>query len=130
MSQGSSAGRGSRHWRAQRLGALLLIPLSIWFVAALILLPDYSFDTMHAWAATPWRAALLGLLVLLVTWHSRLGVLVLIVAWHSKLGVYEVIADYVPAPGAHAWLQFLNTWLHVAAGAAGAFAVASIAFKG
>jgi succinate dehydrogenase / fumarate reductase, membrane anchor subunit len=109
--------RGARHWRAQRLGALLIIPLSIWFIAELILLPDYSFGTMRAWAATPWRAVLLG-------------VMVLVVAWHSKLGVYEVIEDYVPAPKSHALLGFLNTWLHIAAGAAGVFAVASLAFKG
>mgnify|MGYP000207960284 CR=1 FL=1 len=27
---------------------------------ALILLPDYSFQTLHDWVATPWRAALLA----------------------------------------------------------------------
>lgn len=108
-----SQGRG--HWRAQRLGALLIIPLSIWFLAELVLLPDYNFITMQDWAATPWRAVLLG-------------VLVLIIAWHSKLGVHEVIEDYVHAPTAHGVLRFLNTWLHVAAAAAGVIALAAIVF--
>jgi succinate dehydrogenase hydrophobic anchor subunit len=59
-----------------------------------------------------------------------LGVLVLVVAWHSKLGVHEVIEDYVPARTAHAACRFLNAGLHVAAAVAGVLAIASIAFKG
>ncbi len=58
------------------------MPLTVWFVAALACLPDYSFDTVQAWAAAPWRAFLLS-------------VLVFCMAWHSQLGVQVVIEDYV-----------------------------------
>ena len=115
MSHGGSRNRGSGHWRAQRLGALLIIPLGIWFIAALLLLPDFHFQTLHDWAAAPWRAVLLGALVL-------------VIAWHSKLGVHEVIEDYAHAPAVHAVLRFLNTGLHLAAAAAGVIAVARLAF--
>src|SRR5687768_16912630 len=69
---------GAHHWRAQRLSAFALIPLAVWFVMALVWLPDYRFDTVHAWAATPWRAVLLAVLVFCLTWHSQLGVQVVI----------------------------------------------------
>jgi succinate dehydrogenase / fumarate reductase, membrane anchor subunit len=113
----SQAHAGAGHWRVQRLTALALIPLTIWFLAALILLPDYSFDTLHAWAAAPWRAVLIGLLVC--------GM-----AWHSQLGVQVVIEDYVHGTGARRVSLVLSSIVHVLVCAAGVFAAASIAFKG
>ncbi|MEO8314891.1 MAG: succinate dehydrogenase, hydrophobic membrane anchor protein [Pseudomonadota bacterium] len=112
-----SGHKGARHWRAQRLGALALIPLTTWFVSALAFLPDYRFETMHAWAAVPWRALLVSLLVFCM-------------AWHSQLGVQVVIEDYVPGKSARSWALRFNTLAHLLLGAAGIFAAASIAFKG
>jgi succinate dehydrogenase / fumarate reductase membrane anchor subunit len=108
---------GAHHWRAQRLGALALIPLTIWFLASLACLPDLSFDTVHAWAAVPWRAALLGLLVFCI-------------AWHSLLGVQVVIEDYVHGQVAKPLSLRLSTVLHLLLGAAGVFAVLAVAFRG
>jgi succinate dehydrogenase / fumarate reductase, membrane anchor subunit len=107
---------GAHHWRAQRLSALALMPLTLWFLSALVLLPDYSFETMHAWAATPWRALLISLLVFCI-------------AWHSLLGVQVVIEDYVHGKAAQSRALVLNTVVHVLLGAAGVIAVLSIAFK-
>jgi succinate dehydrogenase / fumarate reductase, membrane anchor subunit len=107
---------GAHHWRAQRLSALALMPLTLWFVSALVLLPDYSFDTIHAWAATPWRAVLVSLLVFC-------GV------WHSKLGVQVVIEDYVHGKSTQSRSLVLNTVVHVLLAGAGIFAVLSVALK-
>lgn len=104
---------GAHHWRAQRLSALALIPLTIWFVCALALLPDYSFGTMHAWVAVPWRALLIGLLVFCS-------------AWHSQLGVQVVIEDYV-----HGWLRpaalVLSGFIHVLLAGLSVLAIVRIA---
>ncbi len=108
---------GAHHWRAQRMGALALIPLTIWFLSALVCLPDYGFDTVHAWAATPWRAVLIGLLVFCI-------------AWHSQLGVQVVIEDYVHGKLAKPLALVLSTSAHVLLGAAGVFAALRVAFKG
>ncbi len=112
-----SAHEGAHHWRAQRVSALALLPLTVWFVSALVCLPDYSFDTMHAWAAVPWRAFLIGLLVFCM-------------AWHSQLGVQVVIEDYVHGKVSKPLALVLSAFAHVLLGAAGVFAVVGIAFKG
>lgn len=112
-----SAHEGAHHWRAQRLSALALAPLTLWFVVSLALLPDYSFDTLHAWASVPWRALLIGFLVFCM-------------AWHSQLGVQVVIEDYVHGSFSKPATLVLNAFAHVLLGAAGVFAVIGIAFKG
>jgi succinate dehydrogenase / fumarate reductase membrane anchor subunit len=109
--------KGANHWRAQRLGALALIPLSVWFLAGMLCLPDYSFETLQPWVATPWRSLLLALLVACI-------------AWHSKLGVQVVIEDYVPGKGAQAVSLVVSAIAHGLLGAAGVLAVLLIAFKG
>jgi succinate dehydrogenase / fumarate reductase membrane anchor subunit len=115
---GRDAGHeGANHWRAQRLGALALIPLTIWFLAGMLCLPDYGFETLHAWVATPWRSLLLALLVSCI-------------AWHSQLGVQVVIEDYVPGKVAQELSLALSALVHALLGAAGVIAVLLIALKG
>jgi succinate dehydrogenase / fumarate reductase membrane anchor subunit len=97
------------------VGALALIPLTVWLVCELALLPDYGFDTVHAWAATPWRAVLIGLLVSCS-------------AWHSLLGVQVVIEDYVQGL-AQSRALVLNTLVHVLLGAGGVLGVLLIALR-
>jgi succinate dehydrogenase / fumarate reductase membrane anchor subunit len=106
---------GAHHWRAQRVGALALIPLTIWFLAALICMPDYSFEAIHAWVAS-WRVIPLGLLVLCI-------------AWHSQLGVQVVIEDYVHGKAAQSRTLALNTIVHLLLAVAGILALLSVALK-
>jgi succinate dehydrogenase / fumarate reductase membrane anchor subunit len=107
---------GSHHWRAQRVSALALMPLTLWFLAALVLLPDYSYETVHAWASSPLCALLNGLLVF--CW-----------SWHSQLGVQVVIEDYVHGKKAQSRTLALSTIVHVLLGAAGVVAAIGVAFK-
>ena len=108
-----SAHEGAHHWRAQRLTAIALLLLGAWFAVALALLPDYSFQTVHAWAAGTWHAVLLALFVV-------------VACWHSQLGVQVVIEDYV-----HGWLRpaalVLSGFVHVLLAVLALFAVARIA---
>lgn len=112
-----SAHEGAHHWRVQRLTALALIPLTLWFVLGLVCLPDYSFDAVHAWVAAPVSAVLLALLVVCL-------------AWHSQLGVQVVIEDYVHGSFAKPLALVSSAFVHVLLGAAGVFAIAGIALKG
>src|SRR2546430_12358911 len=62
----------------QRLTAVALVPLSIWFVASLLSLPSFDHATVVAWMSGSWTALLLILLVLTCAWHSQLGVRVVV----------------------------------------------------
>ena len=77
-----SAKEGTHHWWAQRLTALALIPLTIWFVVSIICLTGADHATAKAWLGSLWPAALL-ILTIGMTFH------------HGQLGLQVVIEDYV-----------------------------------
>jgi succinate dehydrogenase / fumarate reductase membrane anchor subunit len=77
-----SAKEGTHHWWAQRLTALALIPLTIWFVVSIIMLTGADHAAAAAWAGSLWPAALL-ILTIAMTFH------------HGQLGLQVVIEDYV-----------------------------------
>ena len=77
---------GSRHWRWQRVTAMLLVPLTIWFMFSIVRYTDSGFDELVAWISRPWVAVLL--LLYLVTMF-----------YHAWLGVQVVIEDYIHSPG-------------------------------
>jgi succinate dehydrogenase / fumarate reductase membrane anchor subunit len=112
-----SAHEGEHHWRAQRVSALALAPLVVWFVMAMACQPDYSFATLHAWLAVPWRTLAMSLLVFCI-------------AWHSQLGVQVVIEDYVYGRVIKPLSLLLNNFAHVVVGGAGVLAILRVAFQG
>lgn len=80
-----AAGEGVGHWWAQRVTALALVPLALWFVISLVMLAGADYAAMHAWVARPWVSVLL-ILFIIATFH------------HAQLGLQVVIEDYVPGP--------------------------------
>jgi succinate dehydrogenase / fumarate reductase membrane anchor subunit len=119
---GSALGRGAaktgvHHWWVQRLTAIALVPLGIWFVVSLLSLPSLGYSAVSAWMSQGWTAVLLILFVLTA-------------AWHSQLGVRVVVEDYVHGAGPKSALLVLVTYLHVIAAAAGVFAVLRVALGG
>ena len=77
-----SAKDGTAHWWAQRLTALALIPLTLWFCISVIAMSGADYATVAAWAGSPLVG---GLLILL------LGA----TFYHGALGLQVVIEDYV-----------------------------------
>ncbi len=81
-----SAKEGVHHWWLQRVTALALIPLGLWFVISVIFMAGASHDDMVAWISSPFSAAI-ALLLIIATF------------WHAMLGVQVVIEDYVHNEG-------------------------------
>ena len=79
-----SAKEGSNHWWWQRLTALLLVPLSLWFVASIwwLVIGGATYDAFQDWLSGPVAAILMLLFV---------GAMF----YHLKLGLQTVIEDYV-----------------------------------
>jgi len=73
-----SAKDGTRHFIAQRLSALALVPLSLWFVASLVALAGADYQAMQAWVQSPIPATLLIALILMSVWHADLGIQVVV----------------------------------------------------
>lgn len=111
-----SAGAGTEHWLGQRLSAIAMIPLTLWFAVSLLTLPTLDFYTVNAWAALPLHAILLVLLVIALVYHSSLGTQV-------------VVEDYLHAPAARVVLLVVLRLLHIALAVGGIFAVFLIATR-
>jgi succinate dehydrogenase / fumarate reductase, membrane anchor subunit len=112
-----AAKEGVSHWWSQRVTAVALVILSLWFVSALLRLPDFSHAAVTAWIAMPFNAVLLLLLI---------GTLI----YHSQLGLQVVVEDYVTHHGLKIATMLLLNFVHVVLAALGIFAVLRIAFGG
>ncbi len=77
-----SAKSGTHHWIAQRLTAIALIPLSIWFVFSLVCMTELSHQAAIEWIQSPLVAVFL-LLFIIAMFH------------HAQLGLQVVIEDYI-----------------------------------
>jgi succinate dehydrogenase / fumarate reductase membrane anchor subunit len=73
-----SAKDGTGHWWAQRLTALALIPLGVWFCASVIAMTGADYAAVAAWAGSPLVAGLLILLLAATFYHAALGLQVVI----------------------------------------------------
>jgi succinate dehydrogenase / fumarate reductase membrane anchor subunit len=111
-----SAGGGVAHWWAQRLSALALVPLTVWFLVALVRLPLADYAAVTIWIAAGWNPVWLALLLAALCWHSRLGVQV-------------VVEDYVHAPAVKLAALLFNSAAHAVLVAAGAYALLRIALR-
>ena len=110
-----SAKSGLGHWWAQRVSAVALIPLTLWFVFSLLLLPNVEQETARAWLQFP----LSGFLAI---------ALVAVLAYHSYLGAVVIVEDYVHTEALKIFGRVCLQFLHVLAGGAGIFAILHIAF--
>ncbi len=68
-----SAKAGAHHWWGQRLSALALIPLFLWFVASLAAVGAADYATAVSWIRSPLNSALLVLLIGATFYHAQLG---------------------------------------------------------
>lgn len=73
-----SAKVGTHHWWAQRVTAVALIPLSLWFVVCVAHLPATTHAGVIAWMTAPWNTILLISLVVAAYYHAFLGIQVVI----------------------------------------------------
>ena len=78
---------GPRHWWAQRLTALALVPLGIGFVAATIALLGADYDGARAALAHPVAAALWILFTVALFHHAQLGLQVVVEDYVQSLGL-------------------------------------------
>lgn len=110
-----SARSGVRHWWMQRVTAIALIPLGIWFASSFIALLSADYPTVTAWLAHPLNAVLMTLMLAVMFYHS----------W---LGVQVVVEDYVHSEGIKVASLLLIKFAHVLLAAYGVFVVLGIAF--
>ena len=72
--RGVGAGHsGVGHWRTERMTSIALVPLTLWFIYAMLHLAGAPQPVVAAWAGHPVNATLLLVLVLVTFQHMHLG---------------------------------------------------------
>ena len=112
-----SARQGVHHWWAQRITAVALIPLVVWFAISLVMMSGADYDVVRAWVGSP---VVMVLLILTIT----------IGLHHGQLGMQEVVEDYVHSEGLKLALIVLLRFTAVFFGLAAIVAILRIGFGG
>ncbi|WP_422032133.1 succinate dehydrogenase, hydrophobic membrane anchor protein [Reyranella sp.] len=112
-----SAKDGLHHWWAQRLTALALIPLVIWFAISLVMMSGADYGMVRAWIGSPVAMVLL-ILTIVIGLH------------HGQLGLQVVIEDYVHNDGLKLALIVAVRFIAVLFGLAAVVAIMRIGFGG
>ncbi|MBY0500986.1 MAG: succinate dehydrogenase, hydrophobic membrane anchor protein [Alphaproteobacteria bacterium] len=68
-----SAKTGVQHWMAQRVSAIALIPLGVWFIAFFTIFLTAPFEAAEQWLSSEWSVAFAILLTLCLFYHGYLG---------------------------------------------------------
>lgn len=111
-----SARTGSHHWWNLRVTSAAAILIDTYILISLLLLPDYSYQTLFDWISSPMGAVPVALLV--INW-----------CWHTRLGLAEPIEDYVHGGARILSIAALTAWTF-GIGAFALFALFRIAFTG
>ncbi|MGH8291076.1 MAG: succinate dehydrogenase, hydrophobic membrane anchor protein [Steroidobacteraceae bacterium] len=91
-----SARRGTSAWRAERVAAVALVPLTLWLVASLVSLGGADRAAFVAWLGRPQPAFLTILLLIAVFRHTALGLQVVIEDYvHSAAKIHLLIATHL-----------------------------------
>ena len=112
-----SARDGLHHWWAQRLTAIALIPLVVWFAISLVMLSGADYDIARAWIGSP-----LVMVLLILTIGIGLH--------HGQLGIQVVIEDYVHGDGWKLALIVAVRFIAVVFGLAAVVAILRIGLGG
>jgi succinate dehydrogenase membrane anchor subunit len=110
-----SAREGVHHWWAQRLTAIALIPLVVWFAISLVMMSGADYGAVRAWIGSP-----VVMVLLILTIATGLH--------HGQLGLQVVIEDYVHGDGFKLALIVAVRFIAVLFGLAAIVAVLRIGF--
>ena len=110
-----SSGHGGAHWIEERFAAVALIPLSLWLIFSLIMLPNLAQRTLAEWLRAPSAAVPMALFIIAAFKHALDGTKVL-------------IDDYAHDEGNRVGLHYVSAGAALVGAALSLFALAKIAF--
>ena len=111
-----AAKEGVTHWWRQRLTAIALVPLTLWFCFVVAALPGADYESVRAWIGSPISAVLLI-------------VSAAVALYHGFLGLQVIIEDYVPGHSTRIVLIVVSGFAAVLLAAGAIFAILLMALE-
>ncbi len=106
---------GTSHFWVQRLTAVALVPLTIWFCFSMASLPQMSHANLSAWMNSPFNATLMILVI-------GVGL------YHGKLGLQVIAEDYIANTSKRVITNGVITMISVLFGVIGIVSVLKLSF--
>lgn len=111
-----SAKDGTEDWWGQRVSAVALVLLGVWFAVSISSLGSLDHSSAIAFIAAPFNSVLLSLFCLTL-------------AYHSSLGVQVVIEDYVHASWIKVTSLVASRFAHVVVAFVSVYAILNIGLR-
>jgi succinate dehydrogenase / fumarate reductase membrane anchor subunit len=108
-----SAKDGTEHFWAQRVSAMALLLLGIWFVVAVVISDNLAYADLVEFIAAPLNSILLSILSV-------------VVAFHSYLGIQVIVEDYVHSSGIKIAALLLSRFTHILVAITAVYAILKI----
>ena len=86
-----TAKEGVHHWWMQRLTAIALIPLTLWFIISIATLNNASYTETVNWLSIPLVSIFMILLVSATLYHALLGVQVVVEDYIHQEGLKFIL---------------------------------------
>lgn len=112
-----AAHHGVGHWISERVGAIALIPLTLWAVFGILRLAAGDYETAVAWISDPVNTTLMVLTIVISFWHMHAGLRV-------------VVEDYIHITLNKSALLLLNLFVCGLVGALAVFSILKVALGG
>ncbi|MSR00731.1 MAG: succinate dehydrogenase, hydrophobic membrane anchor protein [Gammaproteobacteria bacterium] len=109
----ASVKNGVSHWLLQRLSAVALVPLTLWFLQWIFRIGSFDYHNVRSEITVGFNYVWLVLLLMTL-------------AYHSALGVQVVIEDYLHAKAVKKLSLFICSFVHIIVAVAGICAVMNI----
>ena len=110
-----SAKEGSHHWLSQRLSAMALAVLMVWFLCLAFRLIGMDFESAHALVHKPYNA-----IVLILVFYT--------IFTHAKQGLDIVLEDYIHSKFYLLGSKILVTFISIFLTVLSIFSILKIAF--
>ena len=104
------------HWRAQRITAVILVPLCLWFILTLAVMMNMDYASVTAWIKSPLTSLLLILFIFALFEHAHLGLQV-------------ILEDYIGSAGRRNCAIFMTRIAILGAGLISALSVLKITLR-
>ena len=105
---------GTGHFWRQRITAVALVPLGLWFVYAMLGLIHTNEVAVLSFLSKPWNALLMAAFAATLLYHMTLG-------------LQDIVDDYIHTAGTKVFLRIAIPVAAIAVGAVSLFAIIRIA---
>ena len=92
---GYSMNSGKLHWLLQRISAIILIPLTLWFILKFITISSYNYNEVLSFFSLPYNSLLFLIMIIVIIYHGKLGMQTIVEDYVNSLKNRSIIIFFI-----------------------------------